>query len=202
VTESKHLRSPLGWARVALALLLSTVATGAVWAGDKAPARVAFEFAYEDINPTSGTYGKKLALHDLYEGEGIVLNFIASWCPPCWLEVPSFVKLDAEVSTPVIFIAADEHDGLRDLLVRLKQVPFDQPVLLVPRDQIAMLEQHYDHEMLPSTYVIDKQGEIRQVFEGMISENTLVRALTRHFPESGAAAIPVNEHSRQGAVAF
>jgi len=204
VTGSKNRSLSLGWMRVASGLLLAAVASGAVWAEDKAAAsaRIAFEFAYEDVNPNSETHGKKLALIDLYAAEGMVLNFLASWCPPCWTEAPSFAKLDGKISTPIIFIAADEHDGRRDLLARLEQIEIDQPVLIVPRNEIAMLERHYDHEMLPSTYVIDKRGEILQVFEGMISENTLVRALGRHLPESGAASIPVEERSRQGSIAF
>jgi thiol-disulfide isomerase/thioredoxin len=204
VTESKKQISYPGWLRLAFATLLVGVVAHAVVVAEKkqAPTRTAFEFAYEDTNPKSKSFGEKISLHDLYEREGVVLNFIASWCPPCWQEVPSFVKLDGEVSTPVIFIAADEHDGKRDLLVRLNQVEVSQPVLLVPPNEIAKFEQYYDHEMLPSTYLIGKQGAILQVFQGMISENTLTRALSRHLPESGAVAAPAKTRSSAGAIAF
>ena len=146
------------------------------------------DFSYEDVNPGSPTFGKTLSLSKLYANEGVVLNFIASWCPPCWRELPSFVKLGHDSSTPVVLIAADEHGPADDLLSRATQLKVDLPILLVPKDEIESMEERYDHSMLPSTYMIDFQGHVRQVFQGMVSEDSLYRAANRHYPKSGIEA--------------
>ena len=70
------------------------------------------------MNPNSSTFGEALSLNELYADEGVVLNFIASWCSPCWMELPAFQKFDRESSTPVVLIAADEHGPSDDLLSR------------------------------------------------------------------------------------
>jgi thiol-disulfide isomerase/thioredoxin len=183
---------------LALGVLIAAGLSWSAWAGDSTrPMREAHEFAYEDINPNSATHGQTIALRDLYLGEGLVLNFIASWCPPCWAEVPSFQKLSRSASTPVVFIAADELAGAVDVLKRAKQAGIQLPILLVPKDEIGLMEEFYDHSMLPSTYMISNDGHIKKVFEGMISEGTLFRETARQYPDSG---VEVPADTRRGSI--
>ena len=102
--------------------------------------------------------------------------------------MPSFQKLGRESSTPVVLIAADEHGPSEDLLRQADAAGLELPILLVPKDEIGLMEERYDHSMLPSTYMIDFQGRVRQVFQGMVSEESLYRAASRHYPESGIEA--------------
>ena len=138
------------------------------------------DFTYKDVNPASATHGQRLKLSDLYSERGLVLNFIASWCAPCWMEVPTFEKFDAAGEAPVVCIAADEYGPKEDLLRLAKNAGLALPILLVPKDEITRMEQHYDHAMLPATYLIDRDGGIRHVFQGLVSHETLEEAARRH----------------------
>ena len=183
--------------RVSGVILVLTLSWGGALLADDA--RKAPDFSWEDVNPKSPSFGEALSLDQLYDDEGVVLNFIASWCSPCWRELPSFQKFSKESSTPVVLIAADEHGPSDDLLARAEMLSIELPILLVPQKQIGWMEERYDHSMLPSTYMIDFQGQVRQVFQGMISEESLYRAASRHYPDSGIKAPPreVRGTSRQ-----
>jgi len=136
--------------------------------------RRAFDFRFQDINPNSATFEQELSLAELYAERGVVLNFVASWCLPCWDELPHFQQLYEAHDVPIACIAADEYYGAADdVLRKTTAAKSTLPLLFVPKDQIEQLEQHYDHGMLPSTYVIDPDGIIRHVFQGVTSATTL-----------------------------
>ena len=116
----------------------------------------AHDFTYEDINPASPSFGRRLALKDLYADQGIVLNFVASWCAPCWHEVPGLINVAKQVETPVVCVAADEYGPPSDLLRLAAKTDLTLPIVLVPPDEIEQMGAHYDHELLPTTYWIDK----------------------------------------------
>lgn len=184
----------LGLAAAVAAILVSAPPAAAEGEGKSptvakvtpAPAarRQAFEFAYEDINPASPSFGKKLALGTLYAQHGVVLNFLASWCPPCWHEVPALTQMAGEIKTPVVCVAADEYGPPSDLLQQAAHAGLKLPIVLVPKDKIAEMEAHYDHGMLPTTYWIGKQGTILEKKEGQQSMRDLVMTTRKIFPTS------------------
>ncbi len=132
------------------------------------------DFTYEDINPNSPTHGQRLALSDLWAERGIVLNFLASWCQYCWTELPELEGLKAADAATIVGVAADEYAGPEILLRQLAAKNLTMPILLVPQDDIAAMERDYDHRILPTTYVIDKQGRIRRVFQGVAPHDELL----------------------------
>jgi len=144
--------------------------------------RMAPQFTLTDINPRSSTHGETLSLSDLYSESGVILNFIASWCAPCWGEAPDFQKLRDEGKWPIVCVAADEHGPTEDLLRKAEQAGLTLPILHVPRDEIAAMESLYDHAMLPATYLIDTTGAIREVLQGAITPSTLVDRAGRVLP--------------------
>jgi len=140
----------------------------------------ATDFTYQDINPNSPTHGQELVLSDIYADGGVVLNFLASWCGFCWKELPELQELQSSIPTPIVGIAADEHDGPEVLLGLIKEAELKMPVLLVPTTDIKAMEKSYDHKILPATYVIDKQGWVRTVFEGLTPMDKLQEAFVKH----------------------
>jgi len=176
-------RRSLGCAAIIAIVLPLAVGLAAMDAERGArPARRAFLFEYTDINPRSATYGQQLALTDLYRERGVVLNFIASWCAPCWEEIPSLQRLRATTSAPIVCVAADEYGPTDDLLRLAANAEMTLPILHVPREQIQLMERHYDHEMIPATYVIDRTGRITRVIEGMLEEREMTREILDHLP--------------------
>lgn len=161
--------------------LMSLLLIGTTPAGEDGVApRRAPDFELRDINPRSETHGQTLTLADLYAERGVVLNFIASWCAPCWSELISFQKL-ADGGAPIVCIAADEYGPTTDLLRKAGEISLTLPILHVPRQRISEMEALYDHPMLPATYVIAPNGDVREVLLGTVESSTLlesVRALS------------------------
>jgi len=175
-----------------LVLTLSfALGAGCATAGDEAAAVAkvapresprAHDFTYEDINPASPSFGQRLTLKDLYAEQGLVLNFVASWCGPCWHEVPGLMKVAKQVATPVVCVAADEYGPPSDLLSRAASAQLNLPIVLVPADEIEDMGLHYDHELLPTTYWIDKQGQIVERRQGALSATDLFNTTQKNFP--------------------
>ena len=167
-------------------LLLSALAVTLACAGagdaepveQKEPAlRKAMSFRFEDVNPASGTEGRELSLEDLYGERGLVLNFVASWCPPCWEEAPELEALRGSLPVPLVSIAADEYGPPGDLIRLAGEAGVSSPLLLVPPDRIDWMTENYDHSMLPATYLIDEAGTILDVLEGKIDAERLTAAV-------------------------
>jgi thiol-disulfide isomerase/thioredoxin len=140
----------------------------------------ASDFTYEDINPNSPTHGQRLSLKALYAERGVVLNFLASWCGFCWKELPELEELQHTMATPIVGIAADEYQGPAVLLEMIRKAELSLPILLVPTADIKKMESSYDHQILPATYVIDRQGRVRSVFEGTTSAEMLRNAVSKN----------------------
>jgi thiol-disulfide isomerase/thioredoxin len=155
--------------------LLVLVVGLAAGAGEP-PVRVAAgEFKLEDINPASRSFGRKLALGDLWTERGLVLQFTASWCAVCRQELPEVGGLAA--SAPIVFIAADEQAGPENMTIVAGRSALTAPVLYVPDAQTEAVFRHYAYQTLPATYFIDRDGRIRRVHEGAMPAAELSRAI-------------------------
>ncbi len=120
---------------------------GGLEVGQQAPA-----FELETIE------GETVALSD-YAGEQVVLNFWASWCPPCREELPELIEFGEETGIPVlgVNVTKNERRGKADVEAFLTEVPVSFPVLL---DEAGVVEKTYRVVALPTTYVIGTDGRI------------------------------------------
>jgi peroxiredoxin len=111
---------------------------------------------------------RKLTLTD-YRGKVVVLNFWATWCPPCVEEMPSLVELqqrlkDKGVTVLAVSLDADEgayHKFLKDHGVNLITV----------RDPDLKSSDLYGTFKYPETYIIDRSGILRRKFIGAVNWN-------------------------------
>ncbi|MGB9407654.1 MAG: TlpA disulfide reductase family protein [Terracidiphilus sp.] len=97
-----------------------------------------------------------------YRGQVVLLNFWATWCPPCIEETPSLLELHHEQpNLAVLAVSIDEDaEAYSRFLVR------HHVDLITVRDPAQKAAQLYRTEMWPETYVIDRQGIIRRKFIG------------------------------------
>ena len=111
---------------------------------------------------------RKLTLAD-HRGKVVVLNFWATWCPPCVEEMPSLVELqqrlkDKGVIVLAVSLDADEaayHKFLKDHGVNL----------LTVRDPDLKSSNLYGTFKYPETYIIDRNGILRRKFIGAVNWN-------------------------------
>ena len=175
------IRSNSLWAAGALVLVTLAVllVSGSGSGASTEQPRRAYDFTFEDINPASATHGKQLALSEFYIDRGLVLQFVASWCKPCRDELPELQELHAEGDTPILLVAADEYGYTEGILIVAERSGITAPLLFVPKERTTEMEQYYDHEILPSTYLIDRQGAIVEVHEGVWSKERLLAAVEK-----------------------
>jgi len=109
-----------------------------------------------------------------HRGEVVVVNVWATWCLPCRAEMPGFVDLHREFGDDVQFVGVSvdrEGTGVVRSFVEEQGVPF--PQIVSP----PLAARHFPGEVVPRTYLIDKQGRIRYRHNGVILKWALDGAL-------------------------
>jgi len=106
--------------------------------------------------------GKPGHLSD-FKGKVVVLNFWATWCPPCVEETPALNRLQKYIASRngvIVGVAADEDPAAYEKFLREQGVIF--PTYRDPstRDNHSPIAQSYGTSMYPETYVIDRHGKI------------------------------------------
>ena len=109
--------------------------------------------------------GIEVSLSDLSEAP-IIINFWASWCPPCRAEMPDFQQAYLEYSDTdlvLVSINSTSQDSLQDVLsfVEINQLTF--PILL---DTTGTVTRTFNVHSLPTTFFIDRNGIIKKVLIG------------------------------------
>lgn len=138
--------------------------------------------------------GKTVSLED-YKGKVVLLNFWATWCGPCKIEIPWFVAFEQKYKDKgfsVIGVSMDE-EGWSIVKPFLAEEKINYRVLL-GNDSVGTLYGGVDS--LPTTFVIDRDGNIAATHIGLVSksdyEDEIVSLLegkrTTTGPDSRAAA--------------
>jgi len=107
---------------------------------------------------------RKVSLHDL-RGRVVVLNFWATWCPPCVDEMPSLVKMQADLKDRVVVLAISVDEDERSYHTFLKKNNVD---LLTVRDPQQKSNELYGTIKFPETYIIDRNGVVQRKFIGPV----------------------------------
>lgn len=121
--------------------------------------------------------GNPVKLSD-YFGKPIVLNFWASWCGPCQMEMPDFQEKYEALDGQVQFLMINMTDGSRETVTSASEFIKDQgytfPVLYDTETDAATA---YSANSLPTTYFIDANGYVIARATGAISGDTLQRGI-------------------------
>ena len=103
-------------------------------------------------------YGKNFTKND-YKGKITVINFWATWCPPCVQEIPSLNRLKNKMKDyPFELISINYAEDQKTILEFMKQVNVEFPVLL---DKDGSFAKKWNVIAYPSTFIIDKNGAIK-----------------------------------------
>ena len=133
-----------------VAVLASTLRERLVVAGDSAPG---FEVTTDS--------GRKISV-DNFGGRVLVVNFWATWCPPCISELPSLNALAAELKgSGVVFlgISVDKDKAAYDKFLKKVKLNFE-----TARDPGADISAEYGTFKYPETYVISREGKVLEKF--------------------------------------
>ena len=123
------------------------------------------------------TAGKQVALHDLV-GKPVIVNFWASWCPPCKAEMPDFEAAYKEHGDTIQFMMVNMTDGGRETVATAEQFIKGQgytfPVYFDTEQEAAIT---YGVSAIPTTYFINAQGNLVAYAAGAISAQQLEQGI-------------------------
>lgn len=119
-----------------------------------------------------------------------VVNFWATWCGPCLAEIPEFVALQEKYAGHVQFIGFSADEGSADEVRQfVRRHSMNYPVAIVGREIDAKFG---DVPGLPTTFVIDRQGQIVQTHVGLVSPSVYEREIRAL---AGLPASPIDTDS-------
>jgi peroxiredoxin len=112
------------------------------------------DFTLEDMD------AKKFSLKD-YRGKVVLLNFWATWCPPCRREMPSMERLHRKFkSQNFIVLAVNQMEGGDQVFTFTGGLELD-PTFPILFDKDSSVSRAFGVQGLPTTYLIDKKGNVR-----------------------------------------
>jgi peroxiredoxin len=129
----------------------------------------AADFTLKDEN------GATVKLAD-YKGKVVLLNFWATWCGPCGVEIPWFVEFEQKYKSQgfaVLGVSMDE-DGWGAVKPFVAERKINYRVLL-GNDSLAQFYGGLDS--LPTSFMIDKEGKVASTHIGLISKNEYVNEI-------------------------
>jgi peroxiredoxin len=136
--------------------------------GDPAP-----DFELLDLS------GETVRLSD-YLGRPVILNFWATWCAPCRIEMPELERAQAEFGDdgPVV-LTINQEESAEKVGEFLDEVGLTLPALL---DSDAAVGKAYGAFFLPTTVIVDEDGRVAAIHRGMISRDELNKYLSQPAP--------------------
>lgn len=120
--------------------------------------------------------------HQLSEWDGnvVVMNFWATWCPPCRDEIPAFIDLQmslGEQGLQFVGIALETADKVKPFA---EEVGINYPSLVGEAEVIRIAKQYgNDIGGLPYTVVIDRQGIVQYLHQGAIDRTTILTQIKK-----------------------
>ena len=148
------------------ALLILSAAAFALDNGAKAKS-----FTLKDLQDRTVTLGQ-------FKGKVVVLNFWASWCPPCRAEMPEFNEMDKEFkkSGEAVLLAVNMTDGQRETKSKAAKFVSDNKYgMTVLLDEKGEAASAYDVRYLPTTYVIDGSGVVKGQLIGGTTKDAVMK---------------------------
>ncbi len=111
-------------------------------------------------------HGRQFRLSD-YNGKVVLLNFWATWCPPCRTEIPDLIKMQTQYRAQGLRLIGITYPPVKTSEVRrfMRRLGINYRIAIGTKATKALFT---SSETLPMTIVIDRKGAMRDVIEGIM----------------------------------
>lgn len=114
--------------------------------------------------------GEDVTLSDFRGRQPVVLNFWATWCPPCRAEIPFFQSVSRKYNGQVAVLGLDDGESRATVAPFVTEMGMTYPV---PLDEESLVSRRYRVNSLPTTYFIGRDGVVQHVHIGIINQAVL-----------------------------
>ncbi len=126
--------------------------------------------------------GKEMKLSD-YKGKVILLNFWATWCPPCRKELPDLSTLSTELKDKdfkMIGVSVDDNQEVLNNFLKSNNLSYT--VVFEPNELVAkyMTSAGQNQNVVPQTYIIDKNGKVVEAIMGSRSKADFLSLINKY----------------------
>lgn len=132
----------------------------------ESPVELAAEASGEVVKASFVDINNGVTTLDSLRGKVVVMNFWATWCPPCIREMPSLNKLflDLKSNKGIVFMAIDVDVDIKGAAKFMAKNKFDLPLYTLHSPLPAELETN----SIPMTVILDKNGKVAAKHTGMV----------------------------------
>jgi peroxiredoxin len=119
--------------------------------------------------------GKSVKLSD-FKGKILILDFWATWCAPCKMEIPAFIELQRRFGADgvaVVGVSLDD-DGPKPVAEFAKSTGITYPIVM---SNPKILRDYGNIEAIPTTFIIDRRGKIVSKHVGLVEQETFEKEI-------------------------
>lgn len=137
---------------------------------DAAQKKLAPEFVLSTIN------GEEVSLSGL-RGKVVIIDFWATWCPPCRKEIPDFIELKKKYGKNLEIIGISVDRSTSDVVNFYKKNKMNYPVGMATRGILESYNSIYRIQYIPTTFIVDQMGYIHDIKVGYASRKEFEEAI-------------------------
>ncbi|MCF7796551.1 MAG: TlpA family protein disulfide reductase [Lentisphaeria bacterium] len=141
----------------AVVSVIAVIGVFAILGTTTSSAQTAPDFSLPDIN------GKAVSLSE-FEGKIVIVDFWATWCGPCKMEIPGFVKLQEKYKDDLVIIGISlDQNGPKAVVPFAQEYKINYPVVYGNGE---VVKAYGGVNGIPTTFVIDRKGNIQRKYVG------------------------------------
>lgn len=119
--------------------------------------------------------GKTVKLSD-YKGKVVIIDFWATWCPPCRKGIPDLISIQKDFKDDVVIIgiSLDAEKTLKDVPGFVKSYEINYPIVYGTE---KVVNDYGGIEGIPTAFVVDKKGNVVDMHVGLVPKDTYVNKI-------------------------
>jgi cytochrome c biogenesis protein CcmG/thiol:disulfide interchange protein DsbE len=118
----------------------------------------------------TGTDGKIIKL-SAFKGKIVIIDFWATWCPPCRRGIPDFIELQKEFGKDLVIIGISTDEQKSDVISFMKTIAINYPIVYGTREVGRLYGIEYGVDPIPHSFIIDKKGKVVGEHVGLVPKS-------------------------------